>query len=249
MSQQFIIYKPYKDLSTIECLLMSWIISLNDAKQTICFSNEYASKTLKVSDRTISSSVSKLKLLGYINTFQTRERRVIYLIKHPELENISLEVCDLIGEENISTQVEDTSIQGGNNFHTEWKELPSRVENTSTNNIEYKKEYTKEVSMLVEPYPTNFIKLVELYQEEGTNTERAFSSWNKLNPLQQKMALDNVGKYLLYLQKVSKNKKELHFYLSDEAFTWNAVKNFKEQKKVITDKEKQDKLKNQLNIQ
>jgi len=249
MKEQFIIYKPYKDLSTIECLLMSWIISLNDARQTICFSNEYAGKTLKVSDRTIRSSVSKLKSLGYINTFQTRDRRFIYLVKYPEIEVINFQSCDLEGVENTSTQEEIVSIQGGNNFHTDRKELPFREEKSSTYNIDNNKEYNKDVSMLVEPYPTDFIKLVELYKEDGVNTERAFSSWNKLDIQQKKMALDNVGKYLLYLQKANKNKKELHFYLSDGAFTWNAVKNYREQKKVITDIEKQNKLKNQLNIQ
>ena len=250
MSQVFIIYKPYKDLSTTECLLMSWIISLNDAKQAICFSNQYASKMLKVSVPTITRSVAQLKSLGFINTFQPfGDKRFIHLIKKPELENISLEVCDLEGVEDLTTPDNQNEYTPNQNDTYPSSQGLNPLITTITNNKEYKKEYTKEVSMLVEPYPTNFIKLVELYQEEGTNTERAFSSWNKLNPLQQKMALDNVGKYLLYLQKVSKNKKELHFYLSDEAFTWNAVKNFKEQKKVITDKEKQDKLKNQLNIQ
>jgi len=140
MTQPFIIYRPYKELSTIECLLMSWIISLNDARQTICFSNEYAGKLLKVSDRTIRSSVSKLKLLGYINTFQTRDRRFIYLINAPEIENISLEVCDLEGVENISTQEEKISIQGGKDFHTDRKNIPFREENISTYNKEYNKD-------------------------------------------------------------------------------------------------------------
>ena len=96
MTQPFIIYKPYKDLSTTECLLMSWIISLNDAKQAVCFSNQYASKMLKVSIPTITRSVAHLKSLGLINTFQPLgDKRFIHLIKKPELENISLEVCDL----------------------------------------------------------------------------------------------------------------------------------------------------------
>ncbi len=57
MTEPFIIYRPFKDLSTIECLLMSWIISLNDKKRTICFSNEYAGNMLNVSDRTIRTSI------------------------------------------------------------------------------------------------------------------------------------------------------------------------------------------------
>ena len=159
MKEAFIVYRPYKDLSTIECLLMSWIISLNDARQTICFSNEYAGKLLKVSDRTIRSSVSKLKSLGYINTFQTRDRRFIYLNNRPEIENISLEVCNIDGVENTSTQEEIISIQGGKDFHTDRKIIPLGEENIST----YNKEYNKDNNDTTPSYDLRFIKILDLF--------------------------------------------------------------------------------------
>jgi hypothetical protein len=205
MKEQFIIYKPYKDLSTIECLLMSWIISLNDARQTICFSNEYAGKTLKVSDRTIRSSVSKLKSLGYINTFQTRDRRFIYLVKQPELENISLEVCDLLGVENTSTQEEIVSIQGGNNFHTDRKELPFREEKSSTYNIDNNKDNNDTLASY--ETDTRFNKIVELFpKSKQKGIEEAFNyTWLFLNDDDKKQ----IEKILpVYIQR---NKDEPKF--------------------------------------
>lgn len=250
MSEVFIVYRPYKDLSWVESMLMSWIVSLSDAKQVVCFSNEYAGRLLKQSPRNISRAISKLKSLGLINTFQPLgDKRFIHLLKYPEIEVINLQSCDLEGIDNMTTPHRQDVYTHSHNDYTPTTNVLPPIDKVSINNIEYNKEYNKDVSMLVEPYPTDFIKLVELYKEDGVNTERAFSSWNKLDIQQKKMALDNVGKYLLYLQKANKNKKELHFYLSDGAFTWNAVKNYREQKKVITDIEKQNKLKNQLNIQ
>ena len=56
MSEVFIVYRPYKDLSWVESMLMSWIVSLNDAKQVVCFSNEYASKLLKLASKMASAA-------------------------------------------------------------------------------------------------------------------------------------------------------------------------------------------------
>ena len=205
MKEQFIIYKPYKDLSTIECLLMSWIISLNDARQTICFSNEYAGKTLKVSDRTIRSSVSKLKSLGYINTFQTRDRRFIYLVKYPEIEVINFQSCDLEWVENTSTQEEIVSIQGGNNFHTDRKELPFREEKSSTYNIDNNKDNNDTLASY--ETDTRFNKIVGLFpKSKQKGIEEAFNyTWLFLNDDDKKQ----IEKILpVYIQR---NKDEPKF--------------------------------------
>ena len=104
MSEVFIVYRPYKDLSWVESMLMSWIVSLNDAKQVVCFSNEYAGRLLKQSPRNISRAISKLKSLGLINTFQPLgDKRFIHLLKKPDVEDISLQSCDLEGVVNMTT--------------------------------------------------------------------------------------------------------------------------------------------------
>jgi len=223
MKEQFIIYKPYKDLSTIECLLMSWIISLNDARQTICFSNEYAGKTLKVSDRTIRSSVSKLKSLGYINTFQTRDRRFIYLVKYPEIEVINFQSCDLVGVENTSTQEEIVSIQGGNNFHTDRKELPFREEKSST----YNKEYNKDNNDTLASYETDtrFNKIVGLFpKSKQKGIQEAFNyTWlflkeddkkqiEKILPVYIKRCMNDDPKFIKPINKYFNEK----FWITDD---------------------------------
>ena len=205
MTEPFIIYRPFKDLSTIECLLMSWIISLNDKKRTICFSNEYAGNMLNVSDRTIRTSISKLKSLGFINTFITREKRIIYLVKQPEIKDVSLEVCDIFGEE-------ETSIQGGNNFHTDRKILPHRQENISIreeNTSTYNKEYNKDNNDTLASYETDtrFNKIVELFpKSKQKGIQEAFDyTWLFLNDDEKKQ----IEKILpVYIQR---NKDEPKF--------------------------------------
>jgi hypothetical protein len=184
---------------------MSWIISLNDARQTICFSNEYAGKTLKVSDRTIRSSVSKLKSLGYINTFQTRDRRFIYLVKYPEIEVINFQSCDLEWVENTSTQEEIVSIQGGNNFHTDRKELPFREEKSSTYNIDNNKDNNDTLASY--ETDTRFNKIVGLFpKSKQKGIEEAFNyTWLFLNDDDKKQ----IEKILpVYIQR---NKDEPKF--------------------------------------
>lgn len=142
MSDLFIIYKPYKDLSTIECLLMCWIVSLHNARQPVCFSNEYASRVLKVSVSTITRAITNLKSLGFINTFQPLgDRRFIHLLKQPEIEVINLEVCDLEGVINLTTppnQIDDTPNQIDD---TPSSQRRDPLVNLTTNNKEYNKAY------------------------------------------------------------------------------------------------------------
>lgn len=234
MNRQFIIYRPYKDLSTIECLLMSWVISLNEAKQTICFSNEYASKQLKVSDRTITNSISKLKSLGFINTYITREKRFIYLVKEPELENISLEACDLDGVENISTRHENISTQTGNNFHPDPKIFPFRVENSST----YNKEYNKEDNIVVQQEHTTTITLEEeLFTEMFVAFETPEDDYDKLFQYWIELPDDEIANSFTYYQNYidyefkRKKKPTMYYYFKDKKYNWATIRNWQNGKK------------------
>jgi len=217
----FIMYKPYKDLSTIECLLMSWIISLNDAKQSICFSNEYAGKVCRTTDRTIRSSISKLKSLGYINTFQTRDSRFISLVNKPDIEDLSIQVCDLEGEENISTQ-------GGNDFHTDRKNIPFREENISTYNKEYNKdnniEHTTNEVLEEWKQDNRFCKIAGMFPETKLkNINRAFDYYWRFLPEKDKLEIERT--LPTYIQRNDKNKNyikqidnyfECNFWITDE---------------------------------
>lgn len=66
-------------LNSTEKLLMGIIYSLN-YDNNVCFaSNDYLSKRLKVSKRTITSAISKLKRENLIEIKVLNQQRIIYL--------------------------------------------------------------------------------------------------------------------------------------------------------------------------
>lgn len=66
-------------LNSTEKLLMGIIYSLN-YDNNVCFaSNDYLSKRLKVSKRTITSAISKLKSENLIKIKVLNQQRIIYL--------------------------------------------------------------------------------------------------------------------------------------------------------------------------
>jgi hypothetical protein len=161
MKEAFIVYRPYKDLSTIECLLMSWIISLNDKKQQICFTNEYASRMLKVSIPTITRAIAHLKSLGHINTYQpVGDRRIIHLLKKPEVEVLKIEVCDLFGgvEDMITPDNQNDYTPNQNDTNPSSQGLEPLI-TTITNN----KEYNKDNNDTTPSYDLRFIKILDLF--------------------------------------------------------------------------------------
>jgi hypothetical protein len=220
MSQVFIIYKPYKDLSTTECLLMSWIISLNDAKQAICFSNQYASKMLKVSVPTITRSVAQLKSLGFINTFQPfGDKRFIHLIKKPELENISLEVCDLEGVEDLITHDNQNEYTPNQNDTYPSSQGLEPIITTITNNIEYKKD-NNDTTL----YDLRFNKIVELFpKSKHKGVDEAYNyTWLFLNDEDKKQIEKILPVYIQrnkqtpnYIKQISNYFNE-KFWITDE---------------------------------
>jgi len=206
MSEPFIIYKPYKDLSTTECLLMSWIISLNDARQAVCFSNQYASKMLKVSIPTITRSVAHLKSLGLINTFQPfGDKRFIHLLKYPEIEVIKLEVCDLEGVINLTTTTNQNDYTPNQNDPLVSSQRLEPVITTITNN----KEDNKDNNDTLASYETDtrFNKIVGLFpKSKQKGIQEAFDyTWLFLNDEEKKQ----IEKILpVYIQR---NKDEPKF--------------------------------------
>ena len=214
MSQVFIIYKPYKDLSTTECLLMSWIISLNDAKQAICFSNQYASKMLKVSIPTITRSVAQLKSLGFINTFQPfGDKRFIHLIKKPELENISLEVCDLEGVEDLITHDNQNEYTPNQNDTYPSSQGLEPIITTITNNIEYKKD-NNDTTL----YDLRFNKIVELFpKSKHKGVDEAYNyTWLFLNDEDKKQIEKILPVYIQRNKQTPNYIKQISNYFNEK---------------------------------
>ena len=206
MTQPFIIYRPYKDLSWVESMLISWIISLNDAKQAVCFSNEYAGKLLKQSPRNISRSISKLKSLGFINTFQPLgDKRFIHLINKPEIEDISFQSCDLEGVVNMTTPHRQDDYTHSNNDYTPTTNVLHPIDNLSINN----KEDNKDNNDTQASYETDtrFNKIVGLFpKSKQKGIQEAFNyTWLFLNDDDKKQ----IEKILpVYIQR---NKDEPKF--------------------------------------
>jgi len=182
MTQPFIIYRPYKDLSWVESMLMSWIVSLNDAKQAVCFSNEYAGRLLKQSPRNISRSISNLKQLGFINTFQPLgDKRFIHLLNKPEVEDISFQSCDLEGIDNMTTPHRQDVYTHSQNDYTPTTNVLPPIDTMSINN----KEDNKDNNDTLASYETDtrFNKIVGLFpKSKQKGIEEAFNyTWLFLN--------------------------------------------------------------------
>jgi hypothetical protein len=235
MGNYFIQYRPYKDLSLIESCLMSLIVGFSKTGLEICFSNKYASKLFKTTERTISTTISTLIDKGFITYYKTQTRRIIYLKKEPEIINLETDLCEVdnlstqhrnnvyAGIETISTPIETISTPHRNDFQ-------SRIENTSTNNIDNKIDNKiVDVAQWTSPtsYSKEFISFVEKYNEGYDRAEPAYLEWNKLNPDEMKLVIESVDCYLIYLQRRKSFKYDLDFYLKKQPWTWATLKNIR----------------------
>jgi hypothetical protein len=193
---------------------MSWIISLNDAKQAICFSNQYASKMLKVSIPTITRSVAQLKSLGFINTFQPfGDKRFIHLIKKPELENISLEVCDLEGVEDLITHDNQNEYTPNQNDTYPSSQGLEPIITTITNNIEYKKD-NNDTTL----YDLRFNKIVELFpKSKHKGVDEAYNyTWLFLNDEDKKQIEKILPVYIQRNKQTPNYIKQISNYFNEK---------------------------------
>ena len=104
----YIILHNYYHFKSYEDILMSLIVGLHNSKQVICFSNEYAALKCKVSQKTISLTISKFIELGYIECRYIKQGRVITLLNTPKSIDLK-EECEL---ETPLPQVKETITTG-----------------------------------------------------------------------------------------------------------------------------------------
>ena len=225
----FILYKPYKDLSTIECLIMSWIISLNDAKQNICFSNEYAGNLLRVSTPTITRAIARLKSLGFINTFQPLgDKRFIHLLNRPEIEDISIQVCDLEGVINLTTPPNHSDYPPNQNEETPSSKRLDPLINLITNNKEDNKDYNTQHTtneILIEwKEDKRFCKVASMFPENKLKEiKRSYDYFWLFLPENDKLEIERT--LPTYIQRNQSNKNyikqidkyfESRFWITEE---------------------------------
>jgi len=224
----FILYKPFKDLSTYERLLMSWIISLSEAKQVICFGNEYAAKMIGVSVPTITRAITRLKSLKYITTFQPYgERRIIRLLNCPELEDINLEVCDLEGVEKSSTLPNQDDYPPSSQRLDPLIKLTTPLITEITYNKEYNKEHNNDddesLGLFEESWKKDerFVRLIKQFPEDKrvSISETYDLYWTEL-PEDERVKAENITPH--YLQRNIHSPhfiKKILYYFQDRF--WN----------------------------
>jgi len=109
-----------KNLSKTDICILSLIISLTFKEQYCYASNEYLANAINVSERTITSSLSKLRSTNYIDIKYINKNRRIYLNNEKGLVNYSTNI-----EENCTNKVEE------NCYHN----IKNKYKNNNKNNI------------------------------------------------------------------------------------------------------------------
>jgi DNA-binding MarR family transcriptional regulator len=212
----FISFQTFKDLSTIECLLISWIISLNDAKLNICFSNEYAAKRLKTSTATITRAIARLKRLGYIKTFQpSGDKRFIHLINIPELEDLSYQVCELDGVISMITPPNHSDYTPNQNEETSSSQRLDPLITMITNNKEDNKDNNDDAVVSSFDFPFSWEK------------DKAFKDIINQFPQEKRLGLDEAYD-MIWTELTDEEKRRVAFivphYLQRNIKTPNFVK-------------------------
>ena len=130
------------NLSSTEKLLMSQLISLT-LKNGYCFaSNEYLANSMSVTKRTISKSLSNLKIQNYIVIDYEKQIRKIYLNKEKVLTKTSISM-----EEKFHSNLEKKFYHNNKeiiNKKNKYKYIESVPEWLENPKVVEKKEYTEE---------------------------------------------------------------------------------------------------------
>jgi hypothetical protein len=195
---------------------MSWIISLNDAKQNICFSNEYAGRLLRVSTPTITRAIARLKTLGFINTFQPLgDKRFIHLLNRPEIEDISIQVCDLEGVINLTTPPNQNDYTPNQNEETPSSQRLDPLINMITNNKEDNKDNNDDAVVSSFDFPFSWEK------------DKAFKDIINQFPQEKRLGLDEAYD-MIWTELTDEEKRRVAFivphYLQRNIKTPNFVK-------------------------
>lgn len=238
MKDRFIKFRVYQGLTQSECLLISLIISLNETGNSICFSNEYATFVLGTSLSSVKRDLKKLKTLGYISTTSSNQTRKIKVIQTPKFLDYPIEECE-ITEAHIEPASDPSwSIVSQQAAHIE----PAAGSYWATYKIEDKKEdnIVEGRAVAAPTYPSDFLSFLELYGDTDPYISKAHETWNGLNDLEKKHAVDSIEPYGLYESRKNSTKKAVHYYLIDKPWTWSSVKRFitKKPKPILSNEEK-----------
>jgi hypothetical protein len=155
--------------------------------------------------------VAQLKSLGFINTFQPfGDKRFIHLIKKPELENISLEVCDLEGVEDLITHDNQNEYTPNQNDTYPSSQGLEPIITTITNNKEYKKD-NNDTTL----YDLRFNKIVELFpKSKHKGVDEAYNyTWVFLSDRECWLSSTTLQEFY-YDSDAQIKKFQLHLYSS-----------------------------------
>lgn len=246
MKDRFIKFRVYEGLSQSECLLMSLIISLNEAGNVICFSNEYASFSLGSSISSVKRDLKKLRDLGYIETTSPSMKRKIKLINKPKVLDFSIEECEIQEDQIEPVVAQNEPAQNSHRLNMSQsvaQNEPVTGSNRATYKIEYKKEDKIDVAA-VETTPSLLDFLIKEFNEVYRKQE-CLLVWNTLTQQEQTQAVEMVGAVKEYQREKGKDY-DLYYYLSQRVFTWKTLTNIQrrlnKQKNVKKDLSPEEKL-------
>jgi DNA-binding MarR family transcriptional regulator len=226
---------------------MSFVVSLSENGKVVCASNEYLANRFRVSNRTITRTISSLKQKGYIEIHITPSKRFIKLLNIPEQIEINDEVCDL--ETQYAThltgethrQIDETyrqidegvssESQGGIDKMTSgYRQIDDHiVKKTIKNN---NKEESS--SVVADSYPPDFLSFVEDYGDPDPYFVKAYESWKGLTDLERTNALESIQAYTQSDLDGVGNRKAIHFYLHDKKWNqWRVKKHYKPKPKPV----------------
>lgn len=256
-------YTPIYDfvgLDLVELCIMSFVVSLSENGKVVCASNEYLSNRFRVSNRTITRTISSLKEKGFIEIHITPSKRFIRVLNIPEQIEINDDVCDL--ETQYAThltgethrQIDDTYRQNDDTYRQNDEGVSSdsqggidkltrgyrQIDDHIVKKIIKKNNKEESSSVVADSYPPDFLSFVEEYGDPDPYFVKAYESWKGLTDSERTNALERIQAYTQSDLDGIGNRKAIHFYLHDKKWNeWRVRKHHKPKPKpVLTNEEK-----------
>jgi vacuolar-type H+-ATPase subunit I/STV1 len=225
---------------------MSLIISLNEAGNVICFSNEYASFSLGTSISSVKRDLKRLKDLGYITTTSSNQTRKIKVLTRPKVLDFSVEECEITEAQNELVEAQNEPAQNTQRLNMSQQVAqyePAAGSNRATYKIEYKKEDKIDVAGVKTTTQSPLDFLIKEFNEVSRVSE-CFQVWENMTEENKQSALEMVEATKQY-QREKNMTYDLYYYLTKPVWGWGTIrtinKKLNQQKNVKKDLSPQEK--------
>ena len=170
-----------------------------------------------------------MKTLGFINTFQPLgDKRFIHLLNRPEIEDISIQVCDLEGVVNLITPPNHNDYTPNHNDYTPSSQgldpLITMITNNKEDNKDYNTQHTTNEILIEWKEDKRFCKVASVFPENKLKEiKRAYDYFWLFLPENDKLEIERT--LPTYIQRNQTNKNyikqidkyfESRFWITDE---------------------------------